>query len=702
MTDVTHGVRYYCEPTTRRYTYGEEDVRVSVADIGGGPTDSPDERLEHGKTDNGIRWMIRKKEAELIIEIPEKDCVDSLLNTVKAATSDTAIRITTEATGSATTSMSLPPGWRFVSEDLRISRKRRTISIALAHDANAWSAAAAEQEVHMKKPHKPTQAAPSAAAVNYEKLVNQLQNPTEAASSAAAADNVKDVSKIQSSTKAAATAAAVEHMKTENKPGQESEGAVPTAATVPGHRHEVPRWNLMEPLDDDSGTSLCLSEEVFSRTRPQYIDHTQRAPSVPDQGRPSREGQHPPRMRTCRRGSQNGSGKTECQQCTNAWPSTKSQPQPLVGNPMVYSGSESVRKETSAEYDIIVPNETDWMPSITPGRTAEWIEDIAYELAYICNGDRRVLRWILDLKSDNPNRPSTELPNHSKWRSLDLFLAKETKRMVNRLGNQYPTIQCNMALLRKTAIRDERVIGGREMLMCILNTVGKYDEKKGIKDLANIKAPNAKTLGEFYATWQTILIDIDEDTRTTELKAILEQKLDESKLFEYELRALDVWDISDEEMYSKYNDIIEKRIKRETQKTAYRTSEDKTTRTKKEETSETETKVNVPTQPKTSEETIANSRPEDPIMRFLSKGKGKGKHANPYVLRTQSSGPERTSPYEQDPMLMETCQKLGACYKFANGNCMKEDCKYNHIPRDELTTKDKSATHGVFGYAKCQ
>ena len=51
---------------------------------------------------------------------------------------------------------------------------------------------------------------------------------------------------------------------------------------------------------------------------------------------------------------------------------------------------------------------------------------------------------------------------------------------------------------------------------------------------------------------------------------------------------------------------------------------------------------------------------------------------------------------------MEICQKLEACGRFANGNCMKEDCKYNHIPRNKLKTKDKPATHGVLGYANSQ
>ena len=56
-----------------------------------------------------------------------------------------------------------------------------------------------------------------------------------------------------------------------------------------------------------------------------------------------------------------------------------------------------------------------------------------------------------------------------------------------------------------------------------------------MKDLVNLKPPNARNLEEFYAIWRTIIIDINDNIVLDDLQMILEQKMEDSKMFEYEL-----------------------------------------------------------------------------------------------------------------------------------------------------------------------
>ena len=188
----------------------------------------------------------------------------------------------------------------------------------------------------------------------------------------------------------------------------------------------------------------------------------------------------------------------------------------------------------------------------------------------------------------------------------------------------------------------------------------------------------------------------------SDLKNILEQKMDESGLFDYELRVLDLWEISDEEMYSKYIDIIEKRIRKEkTRSPAKIKRDDKVDQEETEEEHKKRRNANK-TQPRTNKidnDDFLNSL-DDPITKFLSKGKGKGKHHSSQTITTYNPG--RTPVHERDPKFMAICQKYGACYKFATGDCYSTGCKYNHIPRSELLSMDKPVTRGFCGYAENQ
>ena len=95
------------------------------------------------------------------------------------------------------------------------------------------------------------------------------------------------------------------------------------------------------------------------------------------------------------------------------------------------------------------------------------------------------------------------------------------------------------------------------MLRCIFECDNPYEASKGINDLALIRTPTASTSVEFYQEWRTTMIEVEGVVREQELKAILEQKMENSGLFNHELKTIDMWDLDDEEMYHRYTTIIE-------------------------------------------------------------------------------------------------------------------------------------------------
>ena len=58
-------------------------------------------------------------------------------------------------------------------------------------------------------------------------------------------------------------------------------------------------------------------------------------------------------------------------------------------------------------------------------------------------------------------------------------------------------------------MKEKRVVGGRELLVCIINTFGNKTKRKGINDLINLQAPNEKTLEKFHMNWRDIMIDME-------------------------------------------------------------------------------------------------------------------------------------------------------------------------------------------------
>ena len=59
------------------------------------------------------------------------------------------------------------------------------------------------------------------------------------------------------------------------------------------------------------------------------------------------------------------------------------------------------------------------------------------------------------------------------------------------------------------------------------------------------------------------MMEVEGTVSKQDLKATLEQKMEESGLFSHETRMIDIWDLDDEEKYCKFIAVIENRIKKE-------------------------------------------------------------------------------------------------------------------------------------------
>ena len=137
----------------------------------------------------------------------------------------------------------------------------------------------------------------------------------------------------------------------------------------------------------------------------------------------------------------------------------------------------------------------------------ERIGNVAYALACQCRGNGDIIDWIVATRNIEPGCPSLKLTTNLYWRSLDLSLAKEIRNMVYKAGKEATTIKDNIEFLRKQAIKEKRVIGGRELLVCIITTLGQKVRRKSINDLVNLQTPNVRDIEVFFSSWRNIIIE---------------------------------------------------------------------------------------------------------------------------------------------------------------------------------------------------
>ena len=369
---------------------------------------------------------------------------------------------------------------------------------------------------------------------------------------------------------------------------------------------------------------------------------------------------------------------------------------------------------------------TGWMPPFPSGNSVRsWVEEVAYEAANNCGGDENVQRWVLEVIDTDHDGYNLRLPSDSSWRALDINIADEIKSLVNKAGDKYQTVRGNLTLQKRKAMRERRILGGRELMVAVINSYGPFEKRNCINDLMQMKPPNVKSLEQFYIDWKDTLIDINERDHAHEIKAILEQKLDESQLFDHELRTIDLWDLPDDEVYRTYVKMIEKRIIKESRKTndikrkntAKIASEqhnpisgdddrrERRTQPRREDlppvrenTQKYEEQFDdVPQHPPVANK-IANEREYiDPLTRFLSSGKGKGKSKgqryndfeNP-ILKSPLLGtyipPNRG---RLDDELLRLSHKFGSCRDFAAGKCHRMNCRFPHLTREEMRSKER-------------
>ena len=340
---------------------------------------------------------------------------------------------------------------------------------------------------------------------------------------------------------------------------------------------------------------------------------------------------------------------------------------------------------------------TGWLPNLPQGNGIRaWVEEIAYEASNKCDGEETVQQWVLDTFEKNPNCGSLKLPKQESWRALDLNIADEINKMLNKAGDKFNNIKNNIALLKRKAMREKRVLGVREIIVCILSSYGQIDRKYNINDLNNIKTPNVKNLEGFYTEWKEILLDIDEEENTSELKVILENKLEESRLFEYEIRTIDLWNLPDNEVYRKYIEVLEKRIQKESKKI----NDNKKRITSKNMNESTiqeqiETKIEKRTLTQQNDEITNPPRPPYSItarkhIPVLVKGKGKGTgksynideiNQNRETILSKYVPPNRGGIQDE---IMKLCMTTNACYQYATAKCNRHDCRFNHYDKEKM------------------
>ena len=226
-------------------------------------------------------------------------------------------------------------------------------------------------------------------------------------------------------------------------------------------------------------------------------------------------------------------------------------------------------------------------------------------------------------------------------------------------------------------------MGGREMIRCIIDCHNHYEATAGIHDLVRIRPPTMETLEKFHQEWRTTLMEVEDVVNIRDLKATLEQKMEESGMFHHEIRMIDIWDIDDEEKYHKLMTIIESRIKRE--------------RRRRVEMQEREAifrrhERNFPSgsydQRERRDHPPYQGKPAQPIPFQGGKGTGKGS-----LDRFLDMPANRTHPAPYNGRQMDRCRETGTCYAYNMGHCRIPDCRFKHemVPVD---AEDKRGTAG--------
>ena len=329
-----------------------------------------------------------------------------------------------------------------------------------------------------------------------------------------------------------------------------------------------------------------------------------------------------------------------------------------------------------------VQSHTGWLPEVNTVCPTKWVDDVAYEFARICNGDSKVMRWIRNLRNGLP-KDYLMLSEDPKWRSLDLILAQEIDRSIGRTKLSHQSIKGNLELLRKRALMEERVAGGREMMDCIMRTIGSAKKRSGVNDLVKIETPNARNLERFYIEWRNTEIETDIEGNMEDVVEILEQKMDDSKLFDPELRSISMWPTECSQKYRMLLEVIEKRVqkgnKKENVPKEVEPNEKRPARKERDPFSPERTNESVPY---TMEEVQRNNAA---IESMFAKGKGKGKGGQ--RMPFNPVGPPR-EPLDHE--LMAMCRRHRACYaKAQRGSCNNPDCLYRHMTMDELKQKEQ-------------
>ena len=349
------------------------------------------------------------------------------------------------------------------------------------------------------------------------------------------------------------------------------------------------------------------------------------------------------------------------------------------------SESESVgskpglRNDWTSEDRKDVEAHAGWLPEVNTGCPAKWVDDIAYEFASICDGDSRVMKWVRNIKN-GLQKEHLMLSDIPKWRSLDLILAREINRSIGKTKLSHQSIKGNLELLRKRAMLEERVAGGREMIDCIIKTIGSAKKRSGVNDLMKIETPNARSLEKFYIEWRNTEIETEIEGNMEDVVEILEQKMEDSKLFDPELRTISMWPTECSQKYRMLLDVIDKRVQKSNKKDNVpketEQEERKPTRREKEQHSPERERL-----PYTYEQVQRNNAA---IESYFAKGKGKGKSGS--RMSFNPVGPPR-EPF--DHVHMEKCRRHGACYRNIREKCMNPDCLFRHMTMDELNQKEE-------------
>ena len=99
-----------------------------------------------------------------------------------------------------------------------------------------------------------------------------------------------------------------------------------------------------------------------------------------------------------------------------------------------------------------------------------------------------------------------------------------------------------------------------------MKTIGSTKKRSGVNDLMKIEPPMAKRLERFYIEWRNTDIEAEIESNLEDVVEFLEQKMEDSRLFEPELRTLNMWPTECSQTYKMFLDIIDKRVQKSNRK----------------------------------------------------------------------------------------------------------------------------------------